>query len=120
VVSPYRAARAQVWKRCDGRCEVCGHHFAIIDEMSAHHRRARSHGRDDSVGNLLSVCIPCHQRAHEHPALARENGWIVSGFDQRAAWEVPVRIRTGWVTLANDGAVLPTVLRVSCDAGWNA
>jgi len=52
---------ALVTRRDHGRCRVCGkpstHH---------HHIRFRSAGGSDSSENLVSLCVWCHQKIHDH------------------------------------------------------
>ena len=40
-------------------CEVCGGTAVDI-----HHITYRSHGRDDSLANLIGLCRACHSAAH--------------------------------------------------------
>lgn len=42
-------------------CKFCGSKV----EVSAHHIRFRSEGGDDSMGNLISLCFPCHRKIHD-------------------------------------------------------
>lgn len=109
----YRAARAIVWARCRGWCDLCGTAFRVIDRMSAHHRLARSHGRNDNPSNLLALCAGCHQDVHRNPAHSRAQGWIISGHERRAPADVLAHTRMGWVRLLPDGSVLPAASRVT-------
>lgn len=70
-----RWVRNLVAKRSDGLCEV----RALGCELRAvhvHHRKLRSQGGKDTVGNLMHVCAWCHRWVHEHPREARKRGWI--------------------------------------------
>jgi hypothetical protein len=85
---PYRpkasitpALRFVLWSRAAGRCEHCGL-VVPLNGYEAHHRQRRREG-DHSAANLLVLCSASHKWITEHPAVARENGWIVS------AWSVP-------------------------------
>lgn len=70
-----RWVRNRVKQRSDGWCEV----RALGCELRAvhvHHKKLRSQGGKDTVGNLLHVCAWCHRWVHEHPREARKRGWI--------------------------------------------
>lgn len=57
--------RHEVWERCGGFCEVPGCRRAISEEsMHMHHDKERSKGGDESMGNLVASCWPCHKRIH--------------------------------------------------------
>ena len=49
-----------VMERAGWKCQECGG----VRALSAHHKVFRSHGRDDTVGNLFASCEPCHRRVH--------------------------------------------------------
>lgn len=42
-------------------CMCCG----LDVNVSVHHIRFRSQGGDDSYGNLISLCLLCHRKAHD-------------------------------------------------------
>lgn len=53
----------------------CGLYVADVHEL-------RSRGRNGSIldaDNCVAVCRPCHDWAHDHPALAKEIGLLVAG-----------------------------------------
>lgn len=68
------AKRQQVRERAKGMCERCsgpGYHW--------HHRRRRAI-KDDHTHcscNGVLLCGTCHEWAHAHPQIARQQGWIV-------------------------------------------
>jgi len=47
-------------KRAGYRCEGCGE----IVPLQHHHREFRSHGRKDTLENILAECFRCHARYH--------------------------------------------------------
>lgn len=62
----------------DGGCmaqiaEVCGGRPLVV-----HHVLRRSQGGDHSMGNLITLCSPCHDYIHGNPAWARQHGYIRS------------------------------------------
>jgi hypothetical protein len=54
--------------------------------VSAHHRKLRSQGGDNSLENLLWVAVKCHRWIHDHPKESYEKGWMVK------AWDDPVKV----------------------------
>jgi 5-methylcytosine-specific restriction endonuclease McrA len=42
------------------KCQNCDR----VTALSAHHKVFRSHGRDDTVGNLMALCSMCHALHH--------------------------------------------------------
>ncbi len=42
-----------------------------------HHRRLRSQGGTDDLGNLMAVCSRCHRAIHDNRAWALANGYII-------------------------------------------
>lgn len=71
-----RWVRNRVKARSEGLCEV----RALGCQrwgVHMHHRKLRSQGGTDTVGNLMHVCGWCHRWVHEHPREARSRGWIV-------------------------------------------
>lgn len=97
---PMAASRPVVARRSRGVCERCG----AARATDKHHRKLRRHG-DHAPANLVDLCRDCHAWAHNHPALARAEGFIVS------SWENPRRMPIlhatfGRVLLTDDGGVL--------------
>ena len=41
-------------------CQRCRRHFPYGHGLSAHHIRPRDDGGDESMGNLIALCVPCH------------------------------------------------------------
>lgn len=84
---------AGVSSRCNGR----GEHV--------HHRKLRSRGGGNTVGNLSHVCNDCHTWIHQHPADASERGWMVASWADPV--EVPVFRYRQWVLLDDRGGMSP-------------
>lgn len=85
------------------RCEIAAAGCTQV-ATDWHHRQRRREG-DDSIVNALHACRWCHRHAHNHPAQARDYGWIVSAWARPA--ETPVRRRGRWVLLTPDGRFDP-------------
>ena len=45
-------------------CEVCGRGGRIDNGFELHHIIFRSHGGDNSVDNIICLCLKCHRAAH--------------------------------------------------------
>ncbi len=56
----YQQLCRQVLKRDGWRCQVCG----ATHQLQVHHKQFRSHSGDDSEGNLITLCIACHDETH--------------------------------------------------------
>lgn len=56
------AIHRAVYRRAGYRCERCG---ASGAKLEAHHRVQREQGGRDTLDNLIALCLPCHQAAHE-------------------------------------------------------
>ena len=89
--------------RSGGICEMWHPPVCLGTAQQFHHRRLRSQGGKDTIECCVHICRACHDFAHDHPRLARENGWIVS------AWKEPggvLMLRRGeWTALLTDGRV---------------
>lgn len=81
------------------RCEKCGNQ--LLGGVERHHRSRRRDG-GDRLSNLLLLHSQCHRWVTEHPAEARESGWIVSSWDDPAE-TVVVHPLHGVVFLRDDG-----------------
>ncbi|HEX4920129.1 MAG TPA: HNH endonuclease [Candidatus Bathyarchaeia archaeon] len=57
----YEQLRQQVLKRDHWRCQNCG----CRQNLEVHHKGMRSHGGDDSDGNLITLCHSCHANEHD-------------------------------------------------------
>ncbi len=60
------AARQRAGGRCECTMKGCSHHTGrcnaqLRGDWHAHHRTAVASGGDDTVGNCVAMCIPCHQ-----------------------------------------------------------
>lgn len=71
-----RATKNKVLERCAEACEaqtpLCTgkpEHF--------HHRKLRSQGGSNKVGNCLAVCSSCHAYIHSHVQESVDRGWII-------------------------------------------
>lgn len=82
-------------------CERCGHDDKGIER---HHRKRRRDG-GESFPNLTGLCPECHGWCHQHPALARKYGWIVSVSRDPVAVPMLWRSRR-WVFLTEDGGMV--------------
>jgi 5-methylcytosine-specific restriction endonuclease McrA len=56
----YRELRRQILERDNWQCQLCGSRM----NLQVHHRKFRSQLGDDSEYNLITLCHPCHARAH--------------------------------------------------------
>lgn len=64
--------RKHVWERTRGYCEAQNCQRIITeDTMEMHHKRRRSKGGDDSLGNLSGICRRCHRQEHPQVQLGR-------------------------------------------------
>jgi 5-methylcytosine-specific restriction protein A len=57
----YERLRQQILDRDGWRCQICG----AMSNLEVHHREFRSHSGPDEEENLITLCVNCHQRAHE-------------------------------------------------------
>lgn len=73
----YPDARAQVWERAAGWCEVASE-VCIADGQDVHHIAGRVGPDPHRLGNLLLACRPCHTRIHANPEWAYAHGWMAS------------------------------------------
>ena len=59
--------RQAIYERDEGTCQFC-YRPVNIDEFEAHHHPlSRGKGGDDSMGNLKTICPPCHREQHVRP-----------------------------------------------------
>ncbi len=56
-----------------------------MSAVHAHHRKLRSHGGDDSYGNLIDLPMELHYLVHANPELAYQHGLLVKSYDDPAA-----------------------------------
>lgn len=66
--------RAACYERDHYRCQWCRRTGGRLD---LHHRLARSQGGKDDLDTLVSVDRLCHAYIHNHPAEAKQRGFIV-------------------------------------------
>jgi len=60
VSAVYKINREEAMIRAKFKCENCGSR----KDLEAHHKKFRSHGRNDRVENLEVVCRLCHEIKH--------------------------------------------------------
>ncbi len=56
----YENLRQQILRRDGWRCQFCG----SMSNLEVHHQRFRSQAGADSEQNLITLCTPCHAKAH--------------------------------------------------------
>jgi hypothetical protein len=66
-----KAAYAAVAVRSKGICEADG----TAEAVAMHHRKYRSRGGEDTVSNLLHLCLEHHLQAHT--AIGEQAGWSI-------------------------------------------
>jgi 5-methylcytosine-specific restriction endonuclease McrA len=72
----------KVLQRDHYRCRACGYRA----NLTVHHVRFRSHGGEDSIQNLLTVCAGCHRGLHE------EQGLLIKTHDgEEVNADIPLR-----------------------------
>lgn len=113
-------ARAVVYARSQGRCEVCGRQAHTV-----HHRVKRGQGGTWSPANLLHICGDgtryCHGWIEQQPTHAMTLGlWVPTHADPRTtpAFIQPAMFTRDWwthdddgmLTLAHDHPTGPTVV----------
>lgn len=74
-----------VRERDGNRCARCG----STRDLHVHHRIARSQGGRDYCQGLITLCAADHRWVHAHPHEAREDGYLLRGWENVAA--VPVK-----------------------------
>lgn len=98
------ALRAEVAARAGHACECCGE--ALGRSWEAHHRKLRSQGGQDSICNLVALCMQCHTRIHNRRVWSEEHGFIVESHQDPAKRPVKLRCER-WVRLRVDGSYAP-------------
>lgn len=104
----WEAASWVLTTRANGCCERCGR--PLRPDWSSRHHRMRRRDGGDTYPNLMLLCgdgtTGCHGFVTEHPAEAREQGWIVFWPTDPAT--VPVRLADGYLWyLREDGTKVP-------------
>lgn len=69
------SVREATFARDDYLCQWCRVPGGALDP---HHRYRRSQGGRDTMHHLVTVHRICHSYIHDHPAEARERGFLVS------------------------------------------
>lgn len=66
--------KLQAWDRAGGKCEDCGRKLHVGDVREYDHRIPCEMGGDNSPGNCVLLCGPCHARKTatvDAPAIAK-------------------------------------------------
>jgi 5-methylcytosine-specific restriction endonuclease McrA len=63
----YKQLCREVLQRDGWKCQLCGG----AENLQIHHQQFRSRSGNDSVENLITVCVCCHESLH-HPEHTRE------------------------------------------------
>ena len=58
----YENLRKRALARDNWRCQNCG----TAENLQVHHIRWRSHLGDDSLDNLITLCVGCHISTHSY------------------------------------------------------
>src|SRR5262249_17162400 len=76
----YRKLRREVLARDGWRCQQCG----STASLHVHHRLFRSHGGEDGMDNLITICAHCHDAIHrELGSQFKDGDWLVFGTQHR-------------------------------------
>lgn len=99
--------KTRLYQRSGGRCEAL-----LADQCTgwaehAHHRKLRSRGGNDTVGNLTDICHRCHEYVHSSRGAVRAKdwGWLVHSYADPT--EVPLMRLGRWVLLDDEGGIRP-------------
>jgi 5-methylcytosine-specific restriction endonuclease McrA len=65
-VEDYKLLRHRVLERDGCRCQHCG----SSKDLQIHHLAKRSKLGDDTLDNLITLCVTCHQMQHHFPTTA--------------------------------------------------
>ena len=60
-LTEYLSLHKQVLERDRWRCQNCG----SAKDLQVHHLQPRSQLGDDTMQNLITLCIPCHGEWHK-------------------------------------------------------
>jgi hypothetical protein len=63
------SARMEVLERDEYKCRKCGWHFgkwnpADPRHLELHHKKPHAEGGENESGNLITLCIRCHDKVH--------------------------------------------------------
>ena len=84
----WKVARRACFLRDEGNCQRC-----LRPATDAHHRKVKGMGGTGDeetkygLANLVSLCRPCHNYIHAHPAESYELGWLVH------SWQDPSEVQ---------------------------
>ena len=59
-LAEYQALRNQVLERDRWRCQLCG----TSNDLHVHHVKSRSRLGRDTMRNLITLCVKCHETVH--------------------------------------------------------
>lgn len=86
-------------------------------DWSAHHRKLRSQGGDNSPSNCLILCghgtSGCHGAVHASPDDARKHGWLLWSTDNPETYPADLFLH-GRSRLSNDGRRTPAPKQEAC------
>ena len=109
-----REARALVFARDRGLCQLCGG-VSWKDGVSTHHRLNRGRGGSaklERASILIMACGDgvrgCHGRVTENPEWAKSIGWLLPRNNPDIDPErEPILLWDGWCMLGDDGSRTP-------------
>lgn len=81
----FKRARKKVAERSGGRCEGRIEGVCTGAGEHVHHRKLRTRGGDNSLTNLMHLCLRCHTWAHANPATSTERGLLVPSWEETNA-----------------------------------
>ena len=61
----------EVFERDDFQCQMCKNFFSSF-QLSPHHLKSRKDGGTNRMGNLITMCNPCHNIAEINKFSKRE------------------------------------------------
>ena len=111
MTRPPRKTRLLVYERDGYQCAAC----ATQHWLQVPHRRIKGMGGDkrdhtDCPCNLVTLCLGCHQDAHDDRLWAEEQGYVVSR-------ETPLPAEHGIMRHGGSGGVTSWP---DCQGGWAA
>lgn len=73
----YAVARLEVFERAHGLCEANVSASCTRRCEQVHHKAGRGGDDPHALGNLLGVCLPCHEWIERNRAAAYEAGLLI-------------------------------------------
>lgn len=103
IEQEFRKIFPKILKRDKYQCQRCRKKLPAI-ELSVHHINPRSRGGDNSVGNLITLCNPCHDFVELHI----DDFWDIDLITSPARLAAsPEGSRPSWHTWVYGGARMP-------------